>query len=155
MQEIITGATTHKVGVYVFNGTEDWIEGSTTSLSVSKTLLGTSSTVLPANSTDIVCTHYQVLGTASVEDAVWVGAANVNFRVRATYATISDWKTFLAGQYSAGTPVIIVYPLATAQDEVAPIPQTMQVVAGDNVLDIVQAGMSGLEVEAKYTKAKY
>ena len=74
----------------------------------------------------------------------------MNFRVRATYATISDWKTFLAGQHTAGTPVIVVYPLATAQDEVAPVPQTMQTVAGDNVLEIVQAGMSGLEVEVEY-----
>lgn len=152
VQEIITGATTHKVGVYVFNGTEDWTEGSTTSLSISKTSLGTSTTVLPSTSTDIVCTHYQALGTSAVEDAIWVGASNVNFRVRATYATISDWKTFLAGQYAAGTPVIVVYPLETAQDEVAPVPQTMQVVAGDNVLDIVQAGMSGLEVSATYMK---
>ena len=150
-QEILTGVINHQLGIYVFDGTEDWTEGSTTSLSISKTSLGTSTTVLPSTSTDIVCTHYPALGTSAVEDAIWVGASNVNFRVRATYATISDWKTFLAGQHAAGTPVIIVYPLATAQDEVAPVPQTMQTVAGDNVLDIVQAGMSGLEVEVKYT----
>jgi len=150
-QEILTGLINHQVGIYVFDGTEDWTEGSTTSLSISKTSLGTSTTVLPSTSTDMVCTHYQVLGTSAVEDAIWVGASNVNFRVRATYATVSDWKTFLAGQHTAGTPVIVVYPLATAQDEVAPVPQTMQTVAGDNQLDIVQAGMSGLEVELKYT----
>ena len=154
-QEIITGATTHKVGVYVFNGTEDWTEGSTTSLSISKTLLGTSTTVLPSTSTDIVCTHYQVLGTSAVEDAIWVGSSNVNFRVRATYATISDWKDFLAAQYAAGTPVVVVYPLATEFTEPAPIAQTMNVVAGDNTLDIVQAGLPALEAEAIYTKSKY
>lgn len=151
-QEILTGLINHQLGIYVFDGTEGWTEGSATSLSVSKTLLGTNATVLPSGSTDMACTHYQVLTSSAVEDAVWVGASNVNFRVRATYATISDWTTFLAGQYSAGTPVVVVYPLATAQDEVAPVPQTMQTVAGDNTLDIVQAGMSGLEIEAQYTK---
>lgn len=151
-QEILTGLINHQLGIYVFDGTEDWTEGSTTSLSISKTSLGTSTTVLPSTSTDIVCTHYQALGTSAVEDAIWVGASNVNFRVRATYATISDWKTFLAGQHAAGTPVIIVYPLATAQDAVAPVAQTMQTVAGDNTLEIVQAGMSGLEVSATYMK---
>ena len=155
VQEIITGATTHKVGVYVFNGTEDWTEGSTTSLSISKTLLGTSTTVLPSTSTDIVCTHYQVLGTSAVEDAIWVGSSNVNFRVRATYATISDWTTFLAAQYAAGTPVIVIYPLATQYAEPAPIAQTMNVVAGDNTLEAIQYGLPNLEAEAIYTKAKY
>lgn len=155
VQEIITGATTHKVGIYIFNGTEDWIEGSTTSLSVSKTSLGTSTTVLPSNSTDIVCTHYRVLGTAAVEDAIWVGASNVNFRVRATYATISDWKDFLAAQYAAGTPVVMIYPLDPSYEEPAPIAQTMDVVAGDNTLEAIQYGLPNLEAEAIYTKAKY
>ena len=35
----------------------------------------------------------------------------------ATLTTVNAWTTFLADQYNAGTPVIIVYPLATPTTE--------------------------------------
>ena len=154
-QEILTGLINHQLGIYVFDGTETWATGSSSSYYITKTSIGADSTVLPATSTTVMCSHYPIKTTGATNDSLWIGGTGVNFRVANTYATLNDWTTFLAAQYTAGTPVIIVYPLATAQDEVAPVPQTMQTVAGDNVLDIVQAGMSGLEVEAKYTKAKY
>lgn len=157
VQEIITGTVKHKVNVYVLNGEETaWNDVvSSSSYAMPKTALGSDSNVLPNKSTDVICSHYSVATTESgsgVQDIIWVGGSNVNFKTKTTYATLQDWKDYLAAQYAAGTPVIVVYPLATAQDEVAPVPQTMQTVAGDNTLDIVQAGMSGLEVSATYMK---
>jgi hypothetical protein len=64
---------------------------------------------------------------------------------------VTDFKNFLATQYAAGTPVIVVYTLATPTTE-SVTGQTLQVEDGDNVLAITQAGMSGLELEAEYTK---
>ena len=155
-QEILTGLINHQLGIYVLDGTETWKAESTSSSSycLGKETIGSDSTVLPIKSEDLLCSHYPIKpteGASTLQDIVWVGGSNVNFKVRTTYATLVAWKSYLAAQYSAGTPVILVYPLATAQDEVAPVPQTMQTVAGDNVLDIVQAGMSGLEVSATYT----
>lgn len=156
-QEIITGTVKHKVNVYVLNGEETaWNDVvSSSSYAMPKTALGSDSNVLPNKSTDVICSHYSVASTESgtgVQDIIWVGGSNVNFKTKSTYATLADWKDYLAAQYAAGTPVIVIVPFATEYSEPAPIAQTMQTTAGDNTLDIVQAGMSGLEVEAKYTK---
>lgn len=157
VQEIITGTVKHKVNVYVLNGEETaWNDVvSSSSYAMPKTALGSDSNVLPNKSTDVICSHYSVLATESgvgVQDIIWVGGSNVNFKTKSTYATLADWKDYLAAQYAAGTPVIVIVPFATEYTEPEPVPQTMQTVAGDNVLEIVQAGMSGLEIEAKYTK---
>ena len=157
VQEIITGATTHKVNVYVLKGTETW-KAETTSASsycIDKQTLGSNSTIIPIKSLDVICTHYPISATesgAGVQDIIWVGGSNVNFKVRTTYATLADWKTYLAAQYAAGTPVIVMVPLATPYTEVAPIAQTINVVAGDNTLSLTQQGMTPLEVSATYSK---
>lgn len=159
VQEIITGATTHNVNVYVLKGTETW-KAETTSASsycIDKQTLGSDSTIIPIKSLDVICTHYPISATesgAGVQDIIWVGGSNVNFKVRTTYATLADWKTYLAAQYAAGTPVIVMVPLATPYTEVAPIAQSMTVVDGDNLCSILQAGMSPLELELTYTKRK-
>ena len=157
VQEIITGATTHKVNVYVLNGKETaWNDTvSSSSYAMPKTAIKSDSNVLPNKSTDVICSHYSVATTESgsgVQDIIWVGGSNVNFKTKSTYPTLQDWKDFLAAQYAAGTPVILVVPLATEYEEVGPVAQTMNVVAGDNTLDIVQAGLPNLLVEAEYTK---
>ena len=157
VQEIITGATTHDVNVYVLKGTETWAaEGtSSTSYCIAKTTVGSNSTVLPNKSTDVICSHYPVAeseGGVGVNDVIWVGGSNVNFKVKATYAALSDWKTYLAAQYAAGTPVIVIVPRGTPFEEVAPIAQSMTVVDGDNTLSLTQQGMTPLTLEATYTQ---
>lgn len=176
-QEILTGLINHQLGIYVFDGTEEWVCSANTYIHqnscdawtnlYSKGLYATGSSNAKG-----FCSHLKLENTN-----VWLldapnvftfhaSGAALNYRqchfnfahsVIGTSSSstrdevVAAVKSYLAAQYAAGTPVIIVYPLATAQDEVAPVPQTMQTVAGDNQLDIVQAGMSGLEVEVKYT----
>lgn len=145
--EILTGAINHKIGIRVLDGTEDWV--GTTAAGVSWYMAD----ILDKNMfSHLVCTHFINNVVLSADNTVYKSAGASMLQIR--YDTASDlaaFKSWLASQYSAGTPVIVVYGLETPQDEVAPVPQTMQTVAGDNVLDIVQAGMSGLEVEVKYT----
>jgi hypothetical protein len=160
VQEIITGTVKHKVNVYVLNGEETaWNDVvSSSSYAMPKTALGSDSNVLPNKSTDVICSHYDVLATESgtgVQDIIWVGGSNVNFKTKSTYATLADWKDYLAAQYAAGTPVIVIVPFATEYTEPEPIAQTMNVVAGDNTLEAIQYGLPNLEAEAIYTKAKY
>lgn len=157
-QEILTGLITHKLGIYVFDGTEDWTANTVSSgrlvFYITKTSIGSNSTVLPNGSSDIKCSHFETSTAAaqSLYGTVWAGETAINFTAGDFCADLTAWTQWLADQYAAGTPVIVVYPLATEYEEPAPIPQTMQTVAGDNVLDIVQAGMSGLEVSATYMK---
>lgn len=167
-QEILTGLINHQLGIYVFDGTEDWTWTNNAN-APARLNIPELDYVLNEDVAPVMCSHFMPTYwnnlTAQTKTIPYV-AANQTTQTTAKRlvftaawdANITDlagWKTFLATQYTAGTPVIVVYPLATAQDEVAPVPQTMQVVAGDNTLDIVQAGMSGLEAEAIYTKAKY
>lgn len=170
-QEILTGLISHQLGIVVLNGLETYnIPYSFyihTDSCDAYTTLDDAQPVQSQNSIGI-CTQLKL----TAKD-IWSLAAgypntfvfnsrqlHLNFAhdvIGTTSSTtqadaITAIKSYLAAQYAAGTPVIVVYPIATAQDEVAPVPQTMQVVAGDNVLSIVQAGMPGLEVEAEYTK---
>lgn len=153
-QEILTGLINHQLGIYVFDGTEDW---ETTAQS---TVYRLTSPILFALPNTCICSHYTGVNSSLVianmpNMSVKAGSETLSYMYikDSSYSNnLSGFKQFLANQYAAGTPVIVVYPLATAQDEVAPVPQTMQTVAGDNTLDIVQAGMSGLEVSATYMK---
>ena len=64
---------------------------------------------------------------------------------------LTTWQNWLAAQYANGTPVIVVYPLKTATTE-SVTAQPMSTTEGDNIVEITQASMSGLELEAKYLK---
>lgn len=164
-QEILTGLINHQLGIYVFDGTEDWTWSSGAN-APARLNIPEIAYVLNEDVAPVMCSHFiptswnSLSPTTKTTPYVAVNQSNQATAKRivftaawdANIADVESWKTFLATQYAAGTPVIIVYPLATPQDEVAPVPQTMQTTAGDNTLEIVQAGMSGLEVEVKYTK---
>lgn len=149
-QEIISGVVTKKIGIKVFDGTEDW-RNISSYYNIAKTDLGTDSTVLPAATTDIICTHYETISGVPNRTSVNVGGSYVNFRDD-NISTLAGWKQYLANQYAAGTPVIVIYPLATPTTDTV-TPQPMQTAAGDNTAEITQAGMAGLELEVEYVEA--
>lgn len=152
VQSILDGAVTRNVVVKVLDGTEDW-QNLTGYINIAKTDLGTDSTVLPLNSTNIICSHFETktnMGTSV--DCIAVGISYVNFKYDSLFTTVAQFKQYLADQYAAGTPVIVIYPLATPTTE-SVAGQALQVQDGDNTLEITQASLSGLELEAEYTKA--
>ncbi|MBQ2174781.1 MAG: hypothetical protein II453_06930, partial [Alphaproteobacteria bacterium] len=83
---------------------------------------------------------------------VWAGTAGVNF-VKDDFSTVTEWTNWVKAQYNAGTPVIIVYPLATPTTD-SVTGQTLQVQAGNNTLEITQASLNNLTLEAKYKRNK-
>ena len=155
-QEILSGTVTRKIGVKVLDGTEDWVKGQSFYCNA---LTG----VLQADHS-CYCTHYQ--GIMNNSDVVadsntcrvgyHIGSDTAWDRLyiyadRSLYATAADFANYLAQQYAAGTPVIVIYPLAAPTTE-SVAGQTLQVKTGDNVLEITQASLTGLELEAEYQK---
>ena len=149
-QEIISGVVTRKVGIKVLDGTENW-QNLSGYFNLSKTDLGSNSTVMPSNSHNIICSHFETKD-GTFTDGVGIGGSYVNFKYDSITTVLADWKTWLAAQYNAGTPVIIIYPLATQTTNTV-TPQPMQTAAGDNTAEITQAGMAGLELEVEYVEA--
>ena len=164
-QEILSGAITRNVGVFVLDGTESWTYRNTQSGYATFQLSNPNLYDL-AGTPHIICSHFADKGPVSSIYAVYqmgVGVAlfksaeyptgrNMYLNIPTSVATdITTFKQWLAAQYAAGTPVIIIYPLATPTTE-SVTGQHLQVAAGDNTLEITQASLSGLELEAEYTK---
>lgn len=145
-QNINTGAITRRVGVKVLDGSENWDYRSDYNV-FSWAGIGMKA------SSRVTSTHFQYRAYATTEK-YGVGFIYYThlFIKNTDYATLADFKQWLADQYAAGTPVIVVYPLETPTTEVV-AGQTLQVQDGDNTLEITQASLSGLELEAQYQAA--
>ena len=151
-QEVIAGNVTRKVGVKVLDGTETgWTKLSGVNYvslpktSISNMVSGTDATCL--SNSFVQVPHGSV---SSSEECFTVGASYVNFK-KAGDPTVAQFQQWLAAQYAAGTPVIIVYPLATETTETV-AGQDMEIVDGDNAVEITQASVDGLEVGVTYMK---
>lgn len=149
VQSIIDGAITRNVGVKVLDGTENW-QNISNYINISKEDLGSNSTVMPSNTTNIICSHFETK-TGAFVDGIGIGGSYVNFKYDSLFTTVAQFKQLLADQYAAGTPVTVLYPLATPTTE-SVAGQTLQVTDGDNVLEITQASLNNLELECKYKK---
>ena len=158
VQSILDGTVTRNIGVKVLTGDETWTANSASTGSCSylywsllKSDIGTDSNVLPQQSTNCLCTHYPniaYVGGGRTNEIV-VGASYINFITRAEYSTVDDWKAFLQSQCANGTPVILIYPLATATTETVTA-QTLRTKRGDNTIEITQASLGDLTLEAQY-----
>lgn len=152
-QEVIAGNVTRKVGVKVLDGTENWIlSGGVGVWANFQSITG-----VAFNTTSAVCSHSAYAGAdvsvANMNQNEFSLFANGNIAFKnANTTSTSDWTTFLANQYAAGTPVIVVYPLATPTTE-SVAGQPMSTAQGDNTAEITQASLTGLELEAKYQAA--
>ena len=156
VQSIIDGVVTRNVGVKVLDGTENFETATATNCYSLTNTLGT------GNFSDrtIMCSHFA--NTPTMPDtsdrqglAFIVNKGpeyTIAFGATTQFSTQALWQQFLADQYAAGAPVIVVYPLATPTTE-SVAGQTLQVQAGDNTLEITQASLTGLELEAQYNAA--
>lgn len=153
-QEVIAGSVTRNVGVKVLDGTETFTRSSSGAMItvISDVKIGAEN--VPVN------THF-ALETSPTSIAVGTqrfGASgtqiySVNYYMKPlTTMTVSDFKQWLADQYAAGTPVIVVYPLATPTTETV-TGQTLTTQAGTNTISITQASLLSLDLEAKYKRS--
>lgn len=147
-KDIISGIKTGKVGIKVLMGEDivsfnngcffvninDKAGGKGTTLSTHFTYsTGTSVSIavgqMGAASGTSKSTFYKVDGVTSKAEA-------------------QDW---LAAQYAAGTPVIVVYPLAESTTEQT-TPHALHTTEGDNIVDVA-ANVSPVELAAEFTQA--
>ena len=156
VQSILDGVVTRNVGVKVLTGEENFATATATNCYSLTNTLGT------GNFADrtIICSHFDststLPGTGDRQGLAFIANKGsdytIAFGATTQFSTQTQWKDWLAAQAAAGTPVIVVYPLTTATTE-SVAGQTLQVTAGDNTLEITQASMSGLQLEAKYKAA--
>ncbi len=147
-QNINTGAITRNVGVKVLNGTENWTynaEQSRFITNVSNLVVATART-LP-----FVCTHYQVTYRSTTAPGYIYNSSNKQqIMITDAHTSVENWTQWLADQYANGTPVIIVYPLATPTTETvagqtmttAPVNNRTGGVAGMTITTLLSSGAS-------------
>ena len=146
VQSIIDGVVTRNVGVKVLDGTETW------SYSASYSRFVTNIPDMPSaisRSLPFISTHYQGIQSATTAPGYIYNSSNRQIMITDAHTSVEDWQQWLADQYAAGHPVIVLYPLDEPTTE-SVAGQTMQVTDDDNVLEITQASLNNLELEAKY-----
>ena len=147
-QNVTTGDITRKVGIKVLDGTEDWIYVADFCYYFKiNELVG-------ATQRTSYCSHFPFWSGTDPQSGYYNFGGNpingnVLFGTTNYYPTLASWKQFLANQYAAGTPVIIVYPLAEATSE-SVTPQTLTLQEGTNIVEITQASMDNLPLEVSY-----
>ena len=110
---------TRRTAVLELDGTEEWYTESTTGTNV-RFRLGNITPAPKGAAADVAanasCTHYSVVSA----DFAWMGnnglsisSSNYIAIVDSAITSAADFKSYLAAQKTAGTPVTIVYELAT------------------------------------------
>ena len=114
---------TRRTAVLELDGTEEWYTESTTGTNVRFRLGNITPAPKGAASgvaANAICTHYSVVSA----DFAWLGnnglsisSSNYISIVDSAITSAADFKSYLAAQKTAGTPVTIVYELATPTTE--------------------------------------
>ena len=153
-EEIINGIKTGKVGIYVFTGEEAFTKGTA--------FYTTNTSFLPSKAGNItpMCTHFKGISSyaSRVGDSLTMtvnGPYTGSYRGcvyfyadRSLFATAADFQAWLAAQYAAGKPVIVLYPLAEETTEQTTA-QHLVTHEGANTVDSV-ANVGPLEAKVEY-----
>ena len=106
---------THTKKKRVFDGTENWT-AQVTQAGDTRFYLGTLGAKPISGRTAIPCSHFGFTDYTEAPGTLFYMDINVFVYPHDTaITTVADWKAYLAAQYAAGTPVTIVYELATPE----------------------------------------
>jgi len=148
IQEVLTGAITRKVVVKFLDGTEDWKATSGQAYAGNFYIQNaTADWGVLSYGAPVLCTHF--VFKANTDDyAVGEAIFTMHLNVYSGLETVNAHKAWLAEQYANGTPVIIIYPLATPTSETVTA-QPMNVQRGTNTIEVTQSSLDSF-LEAKY-----
>lgn len=139
----LDGTVTRYIKALTFDGTENWAEASTGSKKYYRVSVGAYHSL---QSGYAICTHFARTLIDSSTTSVGVDTqnssqSNADFiairpdNLSVDYPTVAEWKSYLAQQYAAGTPVTVWYVLATAITESITCP-ALNTSKGNNTLSI-------------------
>ena len=151
--------STRLIKKLVFDGTENW-----TNQTLNRKLVSIAKpSGIPVASVNLLSTHFVVTSSNNVTiGTFYVGGSWINFN----YDNDNDldtWKSYLAAQYAAGTPVTVWYVLATEETGIVNEPLmrigdyadtvsgiTVQTITGKDTFD-VETTLKPSEVSLSYT----
>ena len=120
-QEIISGAVTRNVGIYLITGNEEgWSRYNAYKYTLPISDLLTSYRTYPDVPRALLCTHFAEDSTSGTNRMWKQGTAGdrVFFEMHDLEEDSAEtMKAWAAAQYAAGTPVIVIYPLAEQTTE--------------------------------------
>ena len=159
-QNINTGVITRRVGVKVLDGTENWM--------LNNNRFRVQSLVPVSESNVMACSHFAFTGNLTTDNTIYRAPESSWVQVRYDTANndVTTFTNFLKAQYANGTPVIIVYPLATETTEnvtaqtmtTAPVIQTNGTIA-TTIRTLLQNGQTlvsnSLELGIKIATTAY
>ena len=158
VQEVISGSVTRNVGIKVLDGTENW-EYQSQYARFRLPILADNFISIGLRITPFVTTHFISVSDGRhisevPNNACYSGILNItddySFYIKTTdFTSTKSWTQFLQQQYANGTPVIIVYPLETPTTETV-TEQSMNIQKGTNIIEVTEASLDDLELEAKY-----
>lgn len=151
-QSVLNGAVTRNVGIKVLDGSENWNENGTIGDNTHRFSLVIDSTAYADSS---LCTHIDriIQSNATAQS----NRPCMRFNVSGSYifvyttdntTTLTQWTQFLSDQYAQGTPVTIIYPLATPTTETV-TGQSLTIQAGTNVITAT-GSIDNLPLEVSY-----
>lgn len=103
----------------------------------------------------VICSHYAPSAVMKEDKTVYTNSTNVLIFYDSSFATVEAWKSYLATQYAAGTPVIVYYVLA--EPEVTSVePVEIPTLNGTTVIDVdTEVKPSNMWVEYKSSTSEY
>lgn len=146
--DIISGEISRTCGVLVLDGTENWqaFPGNQYFSLYDIEPAGPIPTRAPQNPRPI-STHFQH-ETPGDPPFLRVSGDNLEFYYDEEFSDLTTWKAWLASQYAAATPVIMVYKLYDEYTEQT-TPKRLRTAEGTNTISVTA------EVEPIYLEAKY
>lgn len=165
-QNITTGITTHKIGVIVFDGNEDWTwttnANAPARLAISELEYNPSTTTPP-----LICSHFNTTAwdnlnaTTKYTPYIAMNATQVATAKRIVFTTawnnaivdVDTWKAWLKDQYDRGTPVTVIYPITTAYTETNN-PQDILLTSSNSEIERDSEYINNLGISVNYKKLR-
>lgn len=165
-QNITTGITTHKIGVIVFDGNEDWTwttnANAPARLAISELEYNPSTTTPP-----LICSHFNTTAwdnlnaTTRYTPYIAMNATLTATAKRIVFTTawnnaivdVDTWKAWLKDQYDRGTPVTVIYPITTAYTETNN-PQDILLTSSNSEIERDSEYINNLGIGVNYKKLR-
>ena len=156
--DLATGELTRRWKRLELDGTEAWVASGVNEHGINsfRLWMAAEKAGFPVK---VYCTHYAekaVVAENAQEEGVYLPSGSDTLFIRDTYTTLEEFKTWLAAQKEAGTPVTVLYKIAKSSiqpEVVSGGAHSLAQPEGEMVISAL--GNRGETVEAVDTEARY